>query len=167
MTDTLQQYNNFAPTGFDREGRYTSLGEERGEWFVAPVGQNRDSGIRQQSNFAVCERELEKLDPDGETWEVHRFGHWGPGWYEIILVAPESTAFNLCIEFASCLDNYPILDDSDLSEREYEAAASYWEGCRIQDRIGICDRFNVSIFAARRDEIPQDETGELLSYLAE
>ncbi len=149
--ECFQRYEKWAPTPLDTAG----LSADRldiGKWYVMPTGQNRDSGARTQSNFAAFLRGLR-----GESaWvEVHRFGHWGPGWVEIILVKPTArkTLAN-AYEMSGALQDYPVLDEEDLSEREYEAACESWSNTDTQDRIAICGRHGVSIFAARRDEIP-------------
>jgi hypothetical protein len=82
----MQTYSQYRPTGFDSRG----LGlPDRQDWLVLPVIQTRDSGPLEQSNFASA---LKAVGGESETVEVHRFGHWGPGWFEIIIVAPGSEA---------------------------------------------------------------------------
>lgn len=137
---------------------------DRQDWLVCPLIQTRDSGALQQSNFAVALREL---GGESETVEVHRFGHWGPGWYEIILVAPDSPAAKIAEEIEECLENYPVLDEEHWSSLEYNRAADYWEHCSVRERMEWCQRYRVSIFAARRTELPEDDQGELVQALAE
>src|SRR5262245_4928699 len=79
---TLQKYADYRPTGFDRRG--LNLPDQQ-QWLLAPCSRNRDSSLLEQSNFDVC---LKALGGESETVEVHRFGHWGCGWFELILVAP-------------------------------------------------------------------------------
>ena len=62
--------------------------------------------------------------------------------------------------------DYPVLDEMDFSEREFSRAAECWKAFSLCQRAEACHRYRVSIFAARRDEVPQDSTGELVSYLA-
>lgn len=114
----MKQYKDFQPTGFDCKG----LGlPDQQDWYVAPVSQTRDSGCIDQSNFAAA---LKILGGESETCEVHRFGHWGPGWYEIIIVSPERLAE--LEELESTLEDCCVLDDSDLSERENEDYQRAW-----------------------------------------
>lgn len=82
----MQTYAEFRPTAFDRRGAF--LDDDRRAWYVLPVTRTRDSGTFDQSNFETA---LRILGGESETCEVHRFGHWGPGWFEIILVHPERT----------------------------------------------------------------------------
>lgn len=114
-----QKYAEFRPTQFDCKG--LNLGD-RQDWVVVPHSRTRDSGPLAESNFAVALREL---GGESETCEVHRFAHWGPGWFEIILVSPEREEEADALE---CAD-YPVLDDSDFSEREQEAANETWREC--------------------------------------
>lgn len=155
----MQTYKNYAPTSFDSKG--LALDDQQ-DWFVVPVGQNRDSGCLARSNFEVA---VKLLGGESETVEVHRFGHWANGWFEIIIVHPSLEGQVLDIE--GTLESYPILDDEHYNNLEYETACTYWEHASTKERIYWCNRFRVSIFAARRDEIPEDCTGELLFALAE
>jgi hypothetical protein len=63
------------------------------------------------------------------------------------------------------LEDYPILDEMDWSEREWDAACEVWEHAGLRERIECCSRAGISIFAARRDELPQDDNGSLRDYL--
>lgn len=118
----MKKYSEWRPSGFDTAG----LGlEDRQDWLVAPVAQNRDSDALERSNFRVVVRDLQKLDErDRETgeesFEIHRFGHWACGWFEIILVQPGSEAEKCCNDWEAALADYPIADESDFSELECE-----------------------------------------------
>lgn len=123
----MQTYAEYRPTGFDAAG----LGlPERQDWIVCPLIQTRDSNCLETSNFAAA---LEMLGGECETVEVHRFGHWGPGWYEIILVSPERAA--AVDDIAASLENYPVLDENDLSEREHEEYMASWESWGYEEFI--------------------------------
>jgi len=61
--------------------------------------------------------------------EVHRFGHWACGWFEIILVRPDTNAAKTAEEIEAALADYPILDECDHSEREMGAANETWQCC--------------------------------------
>ena len=112
----MQQYKEFQPTCFDFRG----IGlEDRQDWYVAPVSQTRDSEALELSNFAVVLKSLEEADT-GEDVEVHRFGHWGPGWFEIILVRPDTPAYKEAQDWEAALADYPVADDMHYSELECE-----------------------------------------------
>ena len=155
----MQRYSQHRPTGFDRQGAFLPDSQQ---WFVVPVSRTRGSGPLDESNFATA---LAALGGESDTCEVHRFGHWGPGWYEIILLHPGRESEGDEIEAA--LSDYPVLDDEDYSNREYTLACDTWSGMRIKDRIEVCSRFDISIMAARREYMPSDDNGGLLQYLTQ
>ena len=119
----MKPYKDWAPTGHDHCGAF--LDDDRQHWLVCPVMQTRDSGPLDQSNFASF---LEGLGGEGNHVEVHRFGHWGPGWFEIIIVDPAATEIiSKAREMQASLENYPALDEDDYSKREYEDFEEAWE----------------------------------------
>jgi hypothetical protein len=92
--------------------------------------------------------------------------HWAVGWVEWIAIhESDSKALEIADEIICALADYPILDDSHWSDLEYQEASDYWESMSISDRIYWCDRVGVSIFAARHDHLPEDQSGELISIL--
>lgn len=113
------RYKEFSPTSFDS---HINFDDNREDWFVLDVSQNRDSEPLSRSNFRKA---LEILGGESETVEVHRFGHWGPGWFELILLAPEREEDGNKIEAA--LADYPVLDDDDFSELEFEELQNDWK----------------------------------------
>lgn len=144
----MQTYSEYRPTGFDRAG----LGlDDQQDWIVAPLGINRDSDILSESNWHAQLAEFERIDPDGDDHEIHRFGHWACGWFEIVLIRPDSAVAQSAEEIEGALENYPVLSDEDYSEREYNAVVEAWEALDLRDRIRECARVGVSIFAARGD----------------
>ena len=153
---TLQTYREYSPTQFDPRG--LSL-PDRQDWFVAPVGRNRDSECLAESNFASL---VKALGGESDTVEIHRFGHWACGWFEIVLVHPSHE--KELGELQCALASYPVLDDSDLSERETAEAQRVWDGNGLRYRIEACARARVSIFAARRDEYPYECQDYLLGH---
>lgn len=154
-------YSKWSPTGFDPNGLAL---EDRQEWLVIEaIGRDRDtegSGhydtVLTDSNWHTA---LKMLRKHSRAFEIHRFGHWACGWFEIIIVKPGTKAEAIGREIEEALANYPILDESDHSEREYEAAADVWRTSDVRERCGYIKRCGadpeVSIFAARRDELPE------------
>lgn len=126
----MKPYSEFRPTAWDARG----LGlEDRQDWLVLGVAHNRDSSVLEESNWAMA---LECLGGESETVEVHRFGHWGPGWFELILVQPGSPAEKEAEDIEAALADYPVLADDDYSERCAEVADQVWRDCyRTKDRI--------------------------------
>lgn len=126
----METYSQFAPTAFDPAGAFL---EDRQDWLVAPVGRTRDSECLDESNFHAA---LEALGGESEDVEVHRFGHWGPGWFEIILIRPGSPAESIAVDVEKRLEDYPVLAEDDYSEREAEEANRVWSDCyNVRERI--------------------------------
>lgn len=147
----MKPYAKFRPTGFDAPG----LGlDNRQDWLVLGISRTRDSGPLTNSNFEAAEKALDKIDPDGQDHETHAFGHWGPGWFEAILIRPGTACEAEAEEMEGALSDYPVLDEEDYSRRSHDAACEAWENTRMRDRIRILARHGCSIMAARRDEIP-------------
>lgn len=143
-------YREFRPTGFDCAG----LGlEEQQDWYVCPCGINRDSGILAEANWIAQKEILEKFDSD--DWELHRFGHWANGWFEIIIVRPDSAAYNEMYSVESALSYYPVLDDSKFSELEYEAKCKMWRSATPKERREWLERSGLSKKLAYRKTLPQ------------
>ncbi len=118
----MNPYKKYRPTGFDPAGAF--LDEDRQEWLVVNVSRNRDSDCLAESNFNTF---LEGLGGESDNVEVHRFGHWACGWYEIILIdAKAEDIVALAQEMEDALENYPVLDEEDLSKREDEAEEESW-----------------------------------------
>lgn len=94
--------------------------------YCVVIGKHRDSDTLSVSNFEVAKEMLERVlsaqpdaDPDDLRFECA--SHWAVGYVETILV--KATNIELVREAASirkALDNYPVLDDEDFSEREWE-----------------------------------------------
>ncbi len=118
----MQTYAKFSPTSCDQRGLCPP---DQQDWLVS-LSRNRDSDCLTESNFHSA---LKSLGGESETVQVHRFGHWACGWFEVILVAPDSDAAKEAEQIEAALADYCVLDDSDFSERENEAANSVWESC--------------------------------------
>ena len=96
-------------------------GETWDGWFVAPVGRSRDSDTVEESNFRVTLHRLTHGNDDGETVVVVRERHFLVGWVEWIAIDPRDIDAMMEAEtIASELEDYPVLDDDDLSELEWE-----------------------------------------------
>ena len=127
----LQSYADFAPTGFDSAGAFL---EDQQDWLVAPVGLNRDSGALESSNWNAFLASLP--GPEGGAWDLHRFGHWACGWFEVIILRPGSAAVGVGEEAQRALEDYPVLDESDLSDREFEDACESWDAWGLREAWG-------------------------------
>jgi hypothetical protein len=147
----MLRYKDFKPTQFDRHIEMDS----REKWFVAPVSINRDSQPLAISNFEACKKILEDKQIE---FEEHRFGHWANGWFEIILVSPDG--MNELKSIEESLNNYPVLDEMDLSEREYEDSVQTWNCFACKE----FKRYVVEIFSLgeRSKNILNDIDNEIL-----
>jgi len=125
------KYKDFSPSAVDRGILFY---DERDEWLVAPCTVTRDSEVLEQSNWAVMLNDLESLE-DG--WEVHRFGHWGCGWFEMVIVEEGSKAHELCEDIESALADYPVLSEMDFAERKHAATIKFIESCGYEDAESI------------------------------
>jgi hypothetical protein len=138
-------YSQFSPTPFDHNIPI----EDRNDWIVAPVSRNRDSGILTESNW-ICQ--LDALELVMAEYEIHRFGHWANGWFEIVLVHPDH--IEVVEELEAALIDYPILDEAHYCRTEAEAIDDYWHKMHMSDRIKLCHSEGESIFSARNDRVP-------------
>jgi len=124
----MKPYSEHQPTGLDPAGAFLP---DRQDWLVAPVSRTRDSGPIDESNFQCF---LDALGDESESVEVHRFGHWGPGWYEIIIIDPKAEDIVAkAEEMEAALEDYPVLDEEDLSKREHDAEVESWESWGRKD----------------------------------
>lgn len=146
----MHTYSDFVPTAFDRNIPFR---DERDTWFVAPCSQTRDSDALTRANFRALQ---DMLDDAGMEYEVHRFGHWGPGWFEILIVKPSDDARAFLEKVAKDLDDYPVLSEEEASAEEAEEAEETWRFAGMRCRIQYVRDAGLSIFAARR-EVPPAE----------
>lgn len=162
FSDFLESYSGHRPTVWD--GHICS---ELDSFFIGPCSQSRNSNTLERVNFEQSSEAVLKVSQNEET-EIHRFGHWACGWYELLLIHPEDTeALKVASQIAAGLEDYGVVNEEALSEAEYDEACEYWEGMSVSDRIDVCNRFGASIFAARSDTLPDDPTGAILTYLGE
>ncbi len=138
------------------------FGAEWPDYYVF-LAQHRDSDALTRSNFEVGLREL---GGESETVFIVRERHWAVGWVEWIAIhKSDEAAIQAADEMLCAIEDYPVLSDEHFSELEYNEACEYWERMRVSDRLEYCQRAGVSIFAARRDYLPTDDTGYLLELL--
>ena len=124
--------------------------------------QNRNSSILERSNFEVVLQKLKKLKPDGD-FRVVREGHWACGWIEWIAIhQDEEELVEEANRLLDSLEGYPLLDEDDYSERQNKAICKYWEGLSLDDRIDLCKEAEVSIFASRSEDCPEEIVFHLL-----
>ncbi len=120
---------------------------------------HRDSGLLDQSNAEVIAKALEPFtdtdDPD-VVFESH--SHWAVGHVDGFSVrvyrgGQVTEAFKLYHELAQAMADYPILDETDYSNREYEATLE-----------------NIPLAAWRLKEnfkLPEQWEGDVYSWLSD
>lgn len=152
----MQTYKEYSPTEFDSKG--LNADEHDISDFLVLLGKNRDSDILTEVNF---DKALEMLGGESDTVQVHRFGHWACGWFELLLVHPSLKTKAEAIQ--QKLDNYPILDEDGYYMALTEARDKYWSECSMREKVDMCKQANISIFSARLPYCPDNErTGESL-----
>lgn len=162
---------------------------------ILVVAKHRDSDCLTRSNWIVAGQRIAKaagvetlpdladlyeggwpsgrrLDPE-EMPAAYTFSasHCLVGWVEYMLVnssAPEAVLAE-AQSIADDMDSYPPLDEGHWSEMEWEEAQDYWASMSLRDRLEIITdsrgERSCSIFAIRRDYIPQDDSGFIYERL--
>ena len=125
----MKRYGDWAPTQFDIKGLAL---EDQQDWLVCPCLRTRDSDCLEESNWAAQDTAI----PESDNCENHAFNHWGPGWFEIKIVRPGSPEETIARDLEASLENYPVLDEEDHSNREQEEANRVWANCyNVHERL--------------------------------
>lgn len=129
-----ERFGDSRPTQFDRRHGSFAAADDHANWFVV-AGQNRDSKALEKSNFECITDSLKAIDE--ECYVIHSFGHWGCGWYEVLVVDPNNKA--ACDEaerILAALADYPCVDDQhysakqcEMEECECSCCPKYWCDC--------------------------------------
>lgn len=99
------------------------------EGYVVVLGYHRDSHLIGQSNFHVAHKMLKEIhakqegraDYDEDDLTIAAASHWAVGWVETILVRATNTELvREAAEICKAIEDYPVLDDEDYSDREME-----------------------------------------------
>lgn len=158
---TPESYGGFSPVG---------------DYLV--LAKNRDSELLSRVNWDVAVERLkaQAMDhgsyhnipadrPNAYTWQA---SHWAVGWVEYLMVradAPDDVK-TAAGEIVCSLADYAMLDESRYSDAEHEAVSNYWAQCSIRERAGYLRDAELSLFAARRDTLPEnDGNGSLYEKL--
>ena len=110
------------------------FGAEWPEYYSSGVGRSRDSGCLEESNFRSM---LAALGGESETVQVVRESHWAVGWVEWIAIhESDEKALRTADGLRQKLDDYPILNEYDCSELEWEEGSRVWsEAYDWRDRV--------------------------------
>lgn len=94
-------------------------GEDLTGYYVV-YSHNRDSTRLKESNWDT----LIKQFKDNPRFEIHLFNHWLCGWVECIMIDGSKMTiedYNEILKIINDLEDYPVLDEEDYSNREYES----------------------------------------------
>ncbi len=116
---------------------------------------NRDSGLLDQSNASVITKSLfpftEGDDPD-VVFECH--SHWAVGHVDgfsirVFRDGEITDAFKQYHELVEQMDDYPILDESDYSDREYAATLSNIKdaGWLLKNDFELPERWECEVYS--------------------
>ena len=111
---------------------------------------HRDSRLLDQSNADSIRHALEPFEDDVR---FETFTHWAVGWIDAVAVRKETRAYLTLCEIIDRLSDYPILDETDYSEREYETTLANIEDAFYQVR-GEVDK----------DKLPEDWACSVFSW---
>ena len=109
--------------GLDGWSNYSGV-----DWsgWVCGLSTNRDADTLTESNFECALIELGG-EVEGQV-EVREVGHWACGWFKQIMINVRAhDKVQKLYEIHKALESYPVLDDSDYSEREYKEYSDYAE----------------------------------------
>jgi hypothetical protein len=127
MTDTdYQTLAQEAVAEFRKMRDFGYSGElPLGETWALTISKSRDSGLLEQSNYDSIYEDMKKRFPRDVVSE--RFGHWAVGWVEQLAVhmldkqGRVTKAGKAIIDWQQKLEDYPVADEEDYSERGFEA----------------------------------------------
>lgn len=129
----MKQLKDWNPTSWDSRSNYFDMSDgSYDNWYVAPVILTRDASILEQSNWqAACDiLKADKL----KTVQIHNFGHWACGHYDLILINPRNKkAIEQGEDMERALADYPLLDEDDFYRRESEACDAAWQDWGLKE----------------------------------
>ncbi len=120
------------------------VGAEWHGFYSSGFGRSRDSDCLEESNFQTALKSLEPLNTtlsvethdipgcldDEPSVQVVCENHWAVGWVEWIAIHSSNIqAIAKAKELCGRANDYPVLDESDWSNREYEQANEVWKNC--------------------------------------
>ena len=116
-------------------------GETWPDYYSSGFGRSRDSDELEASNFNTA---LGELGGESETVLIVRENHWAVGWVEWIAIhESDAKALAIAEKLNERRDDYPVLDEGDLSEREQESASDIWRDCyNVRERIAYIRRYD-------------------------
>lgn len=114
-----------SPSAFDSWENY--MGERPNPNLYCVLHRNRDSSIRTNSNWDCAIQMFEDAELD---YDITHVGHWACGWIEYLSVdINDKDSFKMGEQIEASLANYPVLNEEDFCEREYEDGLKTIELC--------------------------------------
>ena len=114
--------------------------------------RNRDSSILEDCNYECILKDLQSIDKNNSVYDF-RANHFAYGWVEYILIKKDIASKEV-LEMACLilteLKCYPVYNEIEYSNMQYEAITEYWDNCLLDEKIGYCKKQDLSIFSARR-----------------
>lgn len=144
-----RKFQSFGWSSYDRP-----VDAER--WAIVYT-HNRDSGLMALSNASVIDAKMAAFLDSGDC-QAESHSHWACGWvdgYAIRVRGDDgelSPAWLAWCELQCAIEDYPVLDDNDYSDRQYKAAL---------EAIGIEGRRMV------RDDAPEGWESEVYGWLVD
>lgn len=177
--DTSESLKTLAAHVWTRPEHYGGFSPE-GDFVI--LARTRDADTMDESNWHIAttvELDAQPYDPPDRFAErpeafanrpavYHwRAGHWACGWVEYLMVRPDAPAevLSTAADIVASLADYPILSDDDYSEREWNEACETWQRESVRGRLDYLKDTGISIFAARRDTLPEDPSDMLFERL--
>lgn len=150
---TMQKFKDYSPSSWDSKANYMHNGPNRDHWYVAPVIKTRDACLLDESNWDTACKMLKADETKG--CEIHNFGHWACGWYDLILIHPlRKDLIAIAEDIERSLSGYPVLSDDDYSQREHDYLDELWEHEGYEALAELMAKRLLSAYAADLDILP-------------
>jgi hypothetical protein len=139
--------------------------EDADKWAIIYT-HHRDSGLLDQSNAAVIAKAMAPFaDGDDPNVVFESHSHWAVGHVDGFSIrvfdgdGEITEAFKTYHELAEAMDDYPILDESDYSERELEATLENIEHAawRLKNEFTLPEGWEWSVY----DWLSEHRSGEV------
>ena len=138
--------------------------DDRDQWAIIYT-HNRDSGLLDQSNAAAISKAMQPFsDTDSPDVVFESHNHWAVGHVDgfsirVFQCGEITAAFKAYHELAEAEDNYPILDEADYSNREFEATVANLKDAawRLKDDFELPDDWQYQVY----DYLSQNKSGEV------
>lgn len=132
-----------AAHGKECDGSWMTRRNSRHDWYelTTPISRNgRGGDALDDSNFYTAERIIDAASPWGTTY---RSDLWPGGTIETLVIrADDAAALKEITSIVNALEGYPVLDESDYSEREWEEnhnSDMLWRECYAEDCCTLCE----------------------------